>query len=104
MNISNIAIRNFKSLRNIKINLKNLTLFTGINSSGKSSVIEVLFLFIQANKKIIDIENIIKLKYEEANNEDIVLTCNDMSLRFSENNKCIPQLSESEKQLVKELE
>ena len=44
---SEIKIKNFKSLKELDINFKNLTLFTGINSSGKSSTIQVLLLLKQ---------------------------------------------------------
>ena len=40
---SEIKIKNFKSLKELDINFKNLTLFTGINSSGKSSTIQVYY-------------------------------------------------------------
>ncbi len=39
-----VKIKNFKSLKNIDISLSNLTLITGINSSGKSSFIQALLL------------------------------------------------------------
>lgn len=44
MKIDNVKIKNFKSLKNIDINLSNLTLVTGINSTGKSSFIQALLL------------------------------------------------------------
>lgn len=44
MRIDRIAIKNFKSLKNVEINLGQLTLFAGINSSGKSSIIQALLL------------------------------------------------------------
>ena len=42
-----IEIKNFKSLKELNINLKDLTLLTGINSSGKSSTIQALLLIKQ---------------------------------------------------------
>jgi predicted ATPase len=43
--IDNIQIKNYKCFRNENISLKNLTLLTGTNSSGKSSCIQsILFL------------------------------------------------------------
>lgn len=42
-----IKIKNFKSLKEVDISLKNLTLFTGINSSGKSSTLQALLLIKQ---------------------------------------------------------
>ena len=45
--LKEVKIKNFKSLKEVEINLKNLTLFTGINSSGKSSTLQVLLLIKQ---------------------------------------------------------
>lgn len=42
--IKNIEIFNFKSLKEFKINLKNLTVLAGSNSVGKSSVIQSILL------------------------------------------------------------
>ena len=42
-----IKIKNFKSLKELDINFKNLTLFTGVNSSGKSSTLQALLLIKQ---------------------------------------------------------
>jgi len=42
--INHIVIKNFKSLKDVEINLGQLTLLAGINSSGKSSIIQVLLL------------------------------------------------------------
>ena len=51
MQINNIKIKNFKSLKNIDIELNNLTLVTGVNSSGKSSFIQSILLFKQNQEK-----------------------------------------------------
>ncbi len=50
-----IKVKNFKSLKDINLKLSNLNLFTGVNSSGKSSVIQTLLLIKQnfENKLII---------------------------------------------------
>lgn len=42
-----IKIKNFKSLKELDVNFKNLTLFTGVNSSGKSSILQALLLLKQ---------------------------------------------------------
>lgn len=55
MKIHNIKIKNFKSLKDISLSLKNLTLVTGVNSSGKSSFIQTLLLLKQ-NENIINIK------------------------------------------------
>ena len=46
--ITNISIKNFKSLKSANIDLKNLTVFTGINGVGKSSFIQTLLLLRQS--------------------------------------------------------
>ncbi|QIR75282.1 DUF3696 domain-containing protein [Sulfurospirillum diekertiae] len=53
MKIENIQIKNFKSLRDIEITLKGLTLITGINSSGKSTFIQSLLL-LKENRELIN--------------------------------------------------
>jgi len=45
--IDKVKIKNFKSLRDIDMSLSNLTLLTGVNSSGKSSFIQALLLLKQ---------------------------------------------------------
>jgi predicted ATPase len=47
MKIDSVKIKNFKSLKDVDIKLNNLTLITGINSSGKSSFIQSLLFFKQ---------------------------------------------------------
>ena len=47
MKIEKVQIKNFKSLRDIEIELRGLTLLTGVNSSGKSSFIQALLLLKQ---------------------------------------------------------
>lgn len=46
--IDRLSINNFKSLHNVKINMKSLNLFLGLNSMGKSSVIQSLLLLRQS--------------------------------------------------------
>ena len=55
MIIDNIKVKNFKSLKNVDIKLNNFTLISGVNSSGKSSLIQSLLLFKQ-NLEIILLE------------------------------------------------
>lgn len=45
MIINTIKIKNFKSLKEVELNLSDLTLITGVNSAGKSSFIQTLLLF-----------------------------------------------------------
>lgn len=51
MQIKSIEIKNFKSLKNVNLKLNNLTLITGINSSGKSTLIQSILLFKQNQEK-----------------------------------------------------
>ncbi|KAF3983526.1 MAG: DUF3696 domain-containing protein [Methylococcales symbiont of Hymedesmia sp. n. MRB-2018] len=44
MKLDKIKIKNFKSLKEIDLNLSNLTLISGVNSSGKSSLIQIFLL------------------------------------------------------------
>ncbi len=53
MKIDGVKIKNFKSLKDVDIKLNNLTLITGVNSSGKSSFIQSLLFFKQ------NVENIL---------------------------------------------
>jgi len=48
--IENIAIENFKLFRNTKLELRSLNLFTGLNGTGKSSVIQILLLLRQSQQ------------------------------------------------------
>jgi len=46
--LSNISIQNFKSLKNINLDLSNLNVFAGLNGSGKSSLIQTILLLRQS--------------------------------------------------------
>jgi len=47
MYINKVEIKNYKSLKDVNVNLSNLNLITGVNSSGKSSFIQALLLLKQ---------------------------------------------------------
>ena len=47
MKIESIDIKNFKILKNSSIQLGDFTLLSGLNSSGKSSIIQALLLLKQ---------------------------------------------------------
>ncbi|OQX97131.1 MAG: hypothetical protein B6I24_09735 [Bacteroidetes bacterium 4572_128] len=49
--IKNIKVENFKSLKDISVQMSNLNLFTGMNGMGKSSLIQVLLLLRQSHTK-----------------------------------------------------
>ena len=88
MKINKVKIENFKSLRDIEIDLSNLTLITGRNSGGKSSFIQSLLLLKQnednfythRQKILIHNGNYIKLGnkedilFQDALNEEIMIT------------------------------
>ncbi len=46
-----IHVKNFKSILDLKLDLKALTVFTGLNSSGKSSVIQSIRMLMNQNFK-----------------------------------------------------
>jgi len=46
--IKQVKLRNFKSLKDVTLNLKNLNVITGINGVGKSSLIQAILLLRQA--------------------------------------------------------
>ena len=46
-----IVIKNFKCFEEQEVNFKNLTILAGANGSGKSTVIQILLLFLQSSKK-----------------------------------------------------
>lgn len=52
MTINQVSIKNFKSLKDTNISLGDLTLITGVNSSGKSSFIQTLLLLKQNSESI----------------------------------------------------
>ena len=57
MKIDRVVINNFKSLKSIDISLSNLTLITGLNSTGKSSFIQALLLLRQNQNNINQVSN-----------------------------------------------
>jgi predicted ATPase len=74
MKIDSVKVKNFKSLKDIDIKLNNLTLITGVNSSGKSSFIQSLLLFKENLNNIICFgknfrKNLIAKHYNKLNNK-----------------------------------
>lgn len=74
MKINNLQIKNFKSLKDIEVDLENLNLITGVNSSGKSSLIQSLLLLKQNRQVMINNilfgEEMIKKIYLNNNSEN----------------------------------
>ncbi len=58
--ITSLYIKNFKSLKEIDLEMRHLTLLTGLNGSGKSSLIQVLLLLRQSKYYLR--EGILKLR------------------------------------------
>ena len=52
MKIDSVKIQNFKSLKDVTIDLGDITLLTGVNSCGKSSFIQTLLLLKQNENRI----------------------------------------------------
>lgn len=48
--LNRISVKNFKSLKNIDINMSNLNILSGVNGSGKSSLIQVFLLIKSINR------------------------------------------------------
>ncbi|MCX8640198.1 DUF3696 domain-containing protein [Gilliamella sp. B3172] len=48
--LSSIKLKNFKCYQNIDLELKNLNIFCGINSSGKSAIIQSIAMFLQSDE------------------------------------------------------
>jgi len=73
MKINHIEIKNFKSLKHINLELSNLTVITGVNSSGKSSFIQALLLLKQNQESLKAISNfkMIESSMQEHKNEDM---------------------------------
>lgn len=60
--ITQIEIKNFKSIKEAKIQTKNLNLLMGLNGMGKSSFIQMLLLLMQSDKleeRVIDLNGIL---------------------------------------------
>lgn len=60
--INKIEIQNFKSLKKVSVQTKNLNLLMGLNGMGKSSFIQMLLLLMQSDKledRTLDLNNIL---------------------------------------------
>lgn len=77
MKLERVKISNFKCLRDVCITLRNLTLITGVNSSGKSTFIQSLLLLKQNADNIrtsITFSSILN----DANDKDIKIQIDDI--------------------------
>ncbi|SFN20948.1 Predicted ATPase [Paenimyroides ummariense] len=60
--INQIEIKNFKSLKDINVSVKNLNVLMGLNGMGKSSFIQMLLLLMQSDKleeRILDLNGLL---------------------------------------------
>ena len=60
--ITNLEVKNFKSLKNVALNLKSLNVLMGLNGMGKSSLIQTLLLLMQSDKlesRVIDLNGLL---------------------------------------------
>ncbi|MBL1225239.1 DUF3696 domain-containing protein [Enterococcus sp. BWR-S5] len=93
--IKTITIQDFKCYRNLQLECKKINLITGINSSGKSTIIQSLLLFANQEKSgdydlrnnpygldFVSFENIINKNNDDA--EKIVIEINDVKREFKE--------------------
>jgi predicted ATPase len=105
VNIIRVQIKNFKSLKDIDIELSNLNLLTGVNSSGKSSFIQTLLLlkqnedyfltehnknFLNIKGDYVNIGNKKDILFQETYDEDIEISIqshmnNSITLTFNNN-------------------
>ena len=60
--ITHIDVKNFKSLKNVSLNIKGLNVLMGLNGMGKSSLIQTLLLLMQSDKleeRVIDLNGLL---------------------------------------------
>ena len=63
--MKSIKLQNFKCFVNDEIPLRELTLFTGVNAAGKSSVIQALLLYDKVQnsaKELLDVSDILGIE------------------------------------------
>lgn len=56
--ITEVRVRNFRSLQSVDVTLGNFTVLIGENNSGKTSLLEALFLAIGAGKRVVTQDDI----------------------------------------------
>ncbi len=65
-----VSVKNLKLLKDVTLNLTNLNLLTGVNSSGKSTFIQAILLLMQNKEALRTIEMFKMIESEIANNLD----------------------------------
>lgn len=63
-----VSVKNLKLLKDVTLNLTNLNLLTGVNSSGKSTFIQAILLLMQ-NKDVLKTIEMIKMLGRKAGND-----------------------------------
>lgn len=72
MKIDRVKVKNFKSLKDVDIRLNNLTLITGLNSTGKSSFIQALLLLRQNKNNINQLTSYQMMNELSIDNKDVL--------------------------------
>ncbi len=78
MKIDRVEIKNFKSLKDVDIELTNLTLISGVNSTGKSSFIQALLLLVQNKNSINNLTNFEMIKSLGKGDDTLLKTLTQM--------------------------
>lgn len=89
--LNKIGLKNFKAFKNyVELNIKNLTLLSGINSAGKSSIYQALLLLMQSEESFIFEDDINMIPVLNLNGKYInlgiakeLLNCSDQSMIFN---------------------
>ncbi len=68
MKINNLVVNNFRSIKNIKVNLNDFTMFIGANNSGKTNIIDALRIFYEKEIKFTPNKDL--PKFSNSDNED----------------------------------
>ena len=99
--IDRLEIEGFKSISKLQLDLKQLNIFAGTNSSGKSSSIQALLLVVQnlddeygLNGPLVSVGEFREIRNYNINADYVAVNASEgeemVSLRFSED--CAPEL------------
>lgn len=84
--INSLSVKNFKCFEDIKIELKNVNIFTGINGMGKSTIIQAVLLSMQSqlastdrpglslNGRYIELGNAQDVLYDKAQTDELEIS------------------------------
>lgn len=90
--IYNLEINGYKNIGYENIGFKPITVFTGLNSTGKSSILQAILLLakevsfngIYLNKVVSSSFDVIRNKYTNASNVSILCRTDDGELKYSQ--------------------